>query len=221
MIRYNTPTQDSYVYSLRISDMAPPLPCQVIFCKRKSIAVQVQVGGQIVVRAPYTMTVVQVASFLECKREWIEANHKKIMERAPHHIPLSLEEAATAASLDKKLQKEARKHIPLRVAYFCQYTGGIYTSVSIRNQKTRWGSCSSRGTLSFNYRLMLAPAEVLDYVIVHELCHLTHMNHSKDFWSMVERIMPDFRFSKKWLKEHGQELTPEIYVRNQRLAEKQ
>ena len=94
-------------------------------------------------------------------------------------------------------------------------TGGHYTSITIRDQKTRWGSCSSRGTLSFNYRLIYGPAGPLDYVVVHELCHLTHMNHSKDFWNMVERIMPDYRIYKQWLREHGQELTLTTHLKKQ------
>ena len=90
-----------------------------------------------------------------------------------------------------------------------------YTSITIRDQKTRWGSCSSRGTLSFNYRLIYGPAGPLDYVVVHELCHLTHMNHSKDFWNMVEHIMPDYRIYKQWLREHGQELTLTTHLKKQ------
>lgn len=96
-----------------------------------------------------------------------------------------------------------------------RFTGGHYTTITIRDQKTRWGSCSSRGTLSFNYRLIYGPAGPLDYVVVHELCHLTHMNHSKDFWNMVERIMPDYRIYKQWLREHGQELTLTTHLKKQ------
>jgi predicted metal-dependent hydrolase len=93
--------------------------------------------------------------------------------------------------------------------------GVSYGTITIREQKTRWGSCSSRGTLSFNYRLIYGPAGPLDYVVVHELCHLTHMNHSKDFWNMVERIMPDYRIYKQWLREHGQELTLTTHLKKQ------
>ncbi|MCM1044516.1 MAG: M48 family metallopeptidase [Candidatus Gastranaerophilales bacterium] len=117
--------------------------------------------------------------------------------------------------LDRRYRNFARQSITKRVVFYHALTGGDYTSITIRDQKTRWGSCSSKGTLSFNYRLIYAPSKVMDYVVVHELCHLTHMNHSKNFWAMVERIMPDYRAQKAWLKEHGQELTVEHYMAKQ------
>ncbi len=115
-------------------------------------------------------------------------------------------------AMENRYRSAARECFTQRVTYYHQVTGGIYHKITIRDQKSRWGSCSSRGTLSFNYRLIFAPSKVLDYVVVHELCHLTHMNHSSDFWHMVERIMPDYRVHKKWLKEHGHELTLENHL---------
>ena len=105
-----------------------------------------------------------------------------------------------------KRQQAAKDYFPKRAAYYLPFTGGSFQRITIRDQKTRWGSCSARGTLSFNWRLMLAPPAVLDYVVVHELCHLTHMNHSPAFWALVESVCPDYRIHRKWLKEHGQEL---------------
>lgn len=116
---------------------------------------------------------------------------------------------------ENRYRKSAREIFEKRVAYYHTITGGNYTSITIRDQRSRWGSCSSRGTLSFNYRLVFAPAKVLDYVVVHELCHLTHMNHSKDFWNMVASVMPEYKVYKTWLKEHGQELTPEKHMLRQ------
>ena len=117
--------------------------------------------------------------------------------------------------LENRYRNSAREVFTKRVAFYHAITGGNYTSITIRDQKSRWGSCSSRGTLSFNYRLIFAPPKVLDYVVVHELCHLTHMNHSKDFWNMVASVMPDYKESKSWLKEHGQELNLEQYLQKQ------
>jgi len=84
--------------------------------------------------------------------------------------------------------------------------GAVFKRIAIRDQRTRWGSCSSRGTLSFNWRLALAPPDVLDYVVVHEVCHLRDRNHSPGFWRLVERARPDFRAPRAWLSEHGWEL---------------
>ena len=129
--------------------------------------------------------------------------------------PLTVAELRRLQALEKRYRNAAREVFTNRVEYYHRFTGGHYTSITIRDQKTRWGSCSSRGTLSFNYRLIYGPAGPLDYVVVHELCHLTHMNHSKDFWNMVERIMPDYRIYKQWLREHGQELTLTTHLKKQ------
>ena len=84
--------------------------------------------------------------------------------------------------------------------------GGHYSSIRIGDQKTRWGSCSNNGTLSFSWRLMLAPPRVLDYVVIHEICHLTYMDHSKNFWDLVSVYDPDYKEHRKWLKENGDSL---------------
>ncbi len=114
--------------------------------------------------------------------------------------------ASQKQALEKRYRQAAAEYIPQRVAYYHRFTGGTYQRITIRAQRTRWGSCSSRGTLSFNYRLMLAPPKILDYVVVHELCHLEHIDHSRAFWNAVEQVMPDYRECKKWLREHGSEL---------------
>ena len=129
--------------------------------------------------------------------------------------PLTVAELRRLQALENRYRNAAREVFTNRVEYYHRLTGGHYTSITIRDQKTRWGSCSSRGTLSFNYRLIYGPAGPLDYVVVHELCHLTHMNHSKDFWNMVESIMPDYRIYKQWLRDHGCELTLEEHLRKQ------
>lgn len=84
--------------------------------------------------------------------------------------------------------------------------GVEYGRLSVRNQRTRWGSCSSRRTISLNWRLVMAPPEVLDYLCVHELAHLSHMDHSAKFWSLVEQHCPDYRVHERWLRENGRRL---------------
>lgn len=125
---------------------------------------------------------------------------------------LSIREKNQLNALIKRYRQAANEYIPARVAYYHQFIPGNYNRVVIRDQKTRWGSCSSSGTLSFNYRLMLAPPPILDYVIVHELCHIKHMNHSADFWHAVEEILPDYKEKRAWLKEHGTELSMEHHL---------
>lgn len=133
------------------------------------------------------------------------------MEKQRIHS-LSIREKNQLNALEKRYRQAAREYIPARVSYYHQFIPGNYSQVVIRDQKTRWGSCSSSGTLSFNYRLMLAPPAILDYVVVHELCHIRHMNHSADFWHAVEQILPDYKEKRKWLKEHGMELTMEYHL---------
>ena len=98
---------------------------------------------------------------------------------------------------------EELKYIPQRTAYYAPLVKVSYGRITIRNQKSRWGSCSSKGNLNFNCLLMLMPPEVIDYVVVHELCHRLEMNHSERFWKEVERVLPDYKLRKKWLRENG------------------
>lgn len=107
--------------------------------------------------------------------------------------------------LEQWYRHEARQRLEERVYYFSnRYDFGKRVNrIFIKDQKSRWGSCSSKCNLNFNYRLIMAPDEVLDYVVVHELCHLKHMNHSTDFWNTVGEIMPNYKSVRAWLRKHG------------------
>lgn len=100
----------------------------------------------------------------------------------------------------------AGETIAARVAHYQALLGVQPRAIRIKGQKRRWGSCSAKGGLNFNWRLILAPPEVLDYVVAHELCHLLHLNHSKRFWESVAGVLPDYKLRRDWLKEHGFEL---------------
>ena len=102
--------------------------------------------------------------------------------------------------------KKQKKRLPKEFLIFARLMGVSYRNITIREQKTRWGSCSSEKNLNFNWKLILAPPEVLDYVVVHELCHLKEMNHSKAFWDEVGKVMPEYETYKLWLKENGWKL---------------
>ena len=103
----------------------------------------------------------------------------------------------------KEITKKAKKIIPIKVAYFADKMGVSYGRISIRHQRTRWGSCSSEGNLNFNALLMLMPNELVDYVVVHELAHRKELNHSKRFYGVVESFLPDYKNREAQLKEVG------------------
>ncbi|MDI9478919.1 MAG: SprT family zinc-dependent metalloprotease [Bacillota bacterium] len=103
-------------------------------------------------------------------------------------------------------KKEARTKYSERVEFYRKKLGVSYNKISIRDQKTRWGSCSNKGNLNFNWRLIMAPPSILDYIVVHELAHFIHANHGRDFWKLVENIIPDYREKREWLKINGYKL---------------
>lgn len=180
------------------------LPASMIRSSRKTVGINIKPGGEIIIRAPRFLPERVILSYVYERSDWIVSAWKKQKDRIPYSQEPK-KDAATMA-LEKRYREAAKEYIPKRVEYYHALTGGEYQKITIRDQKTRWGSCSSSGTLSFNYRLMLAPPRVLDYVVVHELCHLTHMNHSAAFWEMVASILPDYKEHRKWLKEHGDSL---------------
>ncbi|REL30505.1 M48 family metallopeptidase [Thalassotalea euphylliae] len=118
----------------------------------------------------------------------------------PSKLTLQLEK-----QLDQWLKEQALKYLPERVRYWSSITNLLPQEVLIRKYKSRWGSCTSRGVVSLNSRLMLCPVEVVDYVIIHELCHLVHLNHSAKFWQLVDRHCPDMEQAKYWLKQNQRE----------------
>ncbi len=109
-------------------------------------------------------------------------------------------------ALERWYRRAARAEIAPRLERACALTGSSYTKLTIRGQRTRWASCSRTGAMSFNWRLLLAPEEVLDYVVWHEVCHLQVMDHSPRFWALLERWCPDYRQQSRWLRRHGQTL---------------
>ena len=171
---------------------------QVIRCRRKSVGIRVTDGGEVVVRAPLHISERELRRILESKRAWIEKTRAAAAarEQAPKYTREEIEAFA----------QQALETIPPRVRAWAQRLGVTFGRITIRNQRSRWGSCSSKGNLNFNCLLMLAPPDVLDYVIVHELCHRKELNHSPRFWAEVERVLPDYKKPLKWLKSEGQGL---------------
>ena len=166
---------------------------RVIRSDRKTIAIQIKPDGEVLVRCNKGLPDRLIREFVESKENWIE---KQLAGRE------SDEPAFSDAEL-RALAEKAKQVISQKVAHFAPLVGVSYGRITIRSQRSRWGSCSGKGNLNFNCLLMLAPAQVVDYVVVHELCHRKEMNHSPRFWAEVESVFPEYRTAKQWLKENG------------------
>ncbi len=105
--------------------------------------------------------------------------------------------------LEKWYREKCKEKILERVNYYKKFIGKDFNNIRIKEQKKRWGSCSSKGNLNFNWRCVMAPKAVIDYIVVHEMCHLVHMDHSERFWNLVESILPDYTEKREWLIENG------------------
>ena len=193
------------------------IPYRVIRSSRRTVSLQIIPGGEVLVRCPRRMSNGDIRRFVESKSGWIEKHLEK--QTAAARLPVFSDGQLQA------LASQARQTVPERVAYFAPLVGVTYGRITIRSQHTLWGSCSSKGNLNFNCLLMKAPPEVLDYVVVHELCHRKYMNHSKPevldyvvvhelchrkemnhsarFWAEVEHVSPDYEIRRKWLRENG------------------
>ena len=171
---------------------------QIKRSSRKTLAIHITPAGEVEVRCPMTMPRATVEAFVESKRGWI-GKHLQAISAKPKEPELTEDE-------HRALARQAKAVFPERVMHFAPLVGVSHGRITVRCQRSRWGSCSSKGNLNFNYLLMLAPPEVLDYVVVHELCHQKEMNHSPRFWAEVERVLPDYRTQKQWLKDNGTQL---------------
>lgn len=145
-------------------------------------------------RTPYGITKRQVEEFLDEKKDWLLQTRQRVEKRKTEQIPISEE-------VRREGIERAKRIFPERTAYFAKRMGVDYGRITIREQKTRWGSCSSKGNLNFNWKLVLLDPELLDYVVVHELAHRREMNHSVAFWKVVEAELPDYRERRRRLKE--------------------
>lgn len=173
----------------------------LIRSRRKSLAIEITPELQVVVRAPAQMPVREINAFVQEKDDWIRAHLQRMAEKK--RLREQCREQALSKEELQELAAQAMKLIPQKVRYYAPIIGVTYGRITIRNQRTRWGSCSGKGNLNFNCLLLLMPEEVLDYVVVHELCHRKEMNHSARFWEEVEKILPDYRQRRKWLKDNG------------------
>lgn len=170
----------------------------VIRSSRKTISIEVK-PNEVIVRAPMHMKDKEIARFLELKKNWIEKHLQIVNERQrllSESEPYSKEEI-------KEFIKMAKEVIPKRVEFYAEKIGVTYNRITIRCQRSRWGSCSSKGNLNFNCFLVLLPDDVIDSIVIHELCHRKHMNHSARFYDEIEKVFPEYKRCHAWLKQNG------------------
>jgi predicted metal-dependent hydrolase len=205
--------------------------------RRKSIAIQVKPDMSVTVTAPTLYPKFMINRLLEQKKDWIEERlqllkartvtadkntylylgkpyklekrmqQKQLIEVADKIYIASPSEKNVKTYLTSWYRQQARKIIVQRVYHYAEISGAKFRSINLTSAETRWGSCSSEKTLNFNWKLIMAPLEVIDYVICHELAHLTEMNHSRAFWETVRKMYPLYREYRTWLKRHGHSLT--------------
>ena len=179
---------------LQIEDLRIPIEYQPQ--KRKTLSITIKPNGHLQIKAPEGMSEQEIERFLRQKQFWIYKQAKRVAEKQKNRKEYSEQEKQV-------LKEKARRILTERTEYYKQILNVDYTKIRIAEQKTRWGSCSGRGVISYNWRLILMPDMILDYVVVHELCHLIEMNHSKAFWNLVGTVLPDYQKRRAWLKENG------------------
>ena len=174
------------------------IPYTIIRSSRKTLSLEIRPDGSVLVRAPRRLSEGTIREFVASREHWLRSKLRKF-ENRPSLPPLTAQELDT-------LKKQAREDLSRRAADWAPRVGITFGNIAIRAQRTRWGSCSGQGNLNFNCLLMLAPEPVRDYVVIHELCHRKHMDHSPAFWAEVARVCPDYLRNRKWLKDNGSAL---------------
>lgn len=180
---------------------AENIPFSIVRSRRKTMAVQVTRDGRVVVRCPMRVSDGAARAFAKSHEEWIEKHYRETKERLSHQVFYTPQQV-------KEYRRQAADILAERTAYWAGRMGVDYGRITIREQVTRWGSCSSKGNLNYNWKLIRVPEELLDYVVVHELAHRREMNHSRQFWEIVEQVLPDYRQRRKALKSYEVEINP-------------
>lgn len=170
----------------------------IIRSNRKTLSIELK-PNEIIARAPIRMKEKEIYKFIESKKLWIDKHLAKLNERQKildDLKPYTQEEI-------KQFTEKAKLDIPKRVEFYAEKIGVTYNKITIKCQQTRWGSCSSKGNLNFNCLLVLLPAEIIDSIVVHELCHIKQMNHSARFYSEIDKVFPNYKQCHLWLKQNG------------------
>lgn len=215
---------------------------RLIRSKRRTLALQIDAGGRLIVRAPLHLPRAEIERFVQLRAGWIHKHQQRSrVEVRPEHVfqpgerflylgveypfeivaaqrpalqlhdgifQLSHSAQPRAASLFTRwYRSQAREVFAQRAGFHARRVGAQFEKISISSARTRWGSCSNRRTLSFTWRLVMAPLAAVDYVVVHELAHLQHHGHTRAFWQQVEAWLPDWKAQAAWLKQNGYRLS--------------
>ncbi|WP_046227952.1 M48 family metallopeptidase [Paenibacillus dauci] len=207
------------------------IACNVQYSKRKKVSIQLDPNGLLTVKAPNGTPEDAIIRLVEQHSEWVLDNLRRLSSRQPAPEARAYEDYGTFMYLGREHKLEeliettdadedmlrnrlkkfyfssCKKVINQRIAAYQQQLKVKPKSIDIVESTTKWGSCSFDKKLTFNYRLAMAPVEVIDYVIVHELCHLLHMNHDRSFWRKVGGIMPDYKEKEEYLARYGRYMT--------------
>ncbi len=165
--------------------------------RSKHVRLSVRPSGHVLLSRPWWVREKEALAFLERHKDWLEEIHRKHLSSLPPDL------RANDREHYKKNKERARALLKKKVEYWNRFYGFRFTAIRVADQKSRWGSCSSKGTLSFSYKVLFLPEELQDYLVVHELCHLKEMNHSADFWELVSRTIPRFKERRRDLRKGG------------------
>ena len=187
-------------WSIKKADGRGEIRISVIRSARKSLGLEVRDANTVLARIPTRVSDRELKAFVENHRSWILEKTEVMAEREEKR-------KSTPAPPPELLSKTDRMKVQLkigkRVRHYCEAMGVTVGYVTVKNQKTRWGSCSAKGNVNFNYQLAFLPDELLDYVVIHELAHRRHMDHSRAFWAEVEKYCPDYLERREQLKEYS------------------
>lgn len=182
---------------------------EVIKSNRKSISIEITKECKVYVRAPYYLSKEHIEMFVKSKTKWIKTKQKELETIIKAKKAQNIEKLSNEQIIS--ITNKAKEIIPKKVEKYAKQIGVTYGNIKIKKQKTCWGSCSKKGNLNFNCLLMLMPDNVVDYVVVHELCHRKEMNHANTFWNEVGKIIPDYKLHREWLKNNGWSVMDKMY----------
>ncbi len=168
--------------------------------RARALRITVYPGGKVVVTKPARVSTRALEAFVEERVEWIETTLARALKRRGGLPLIELPKLRKGSLAHRDAVASARRLAHERLAYFNTLYATTHGSVAIRNQKTRWGSCTAKNNLSFNYKIVFLPEHLADYIIVHELCHTLEHNHSERFWTQVERTLPNHKELRKELR---------------------